>query len=589
MTRATTHWLAGACAACSLLCGAPARAQAPAAIPAGPDAAASVDAQKADAKAHFDKALALFEDEAWDAALVEFQQSRALFPTRAATKNAAICLRKLHRFDEAIDLFEELLRAFPNLPADERALALAQTKELASYVGTLVVQGAEPGSKIVIDGRDRGQTPMPPLRVPAGTHVLRVTHEGFMPFEQQFSVTGARSTSVAANLAPLLQGGRLHVEEASGRIVDVVIDGALVGKTPWEGLLPVGEHVITLQADDGSGTQPSVASVRLNASTQLRLRSEALPASLRISPEPAGATLILDGVPVGRGAWRGRLRSGYHLLETQADGFVSDRRRLATPAERETAVTIALQPAMAPSGHVFIEVDGGFAFAPSLGGALVQGCEAPCATSSATGFELMGHGGYQLGTGLALLLDVGILSLKQRIEQRGVSLYPQGLDANLGEASDALSLSGVRVGPSAEYRRGDAVTLTGRLGVGVFLGWVKDDRVGSASTNERDDGNSDRHYPARRYAFDVTESPQARYLYVAPEFRVGWRLAQRLELSAGVRALLLVGLSEPRWHDENPVFPGDSYNVGPLRFGSDILAGRALLVVSPSLGARLDF
>ena len=30
-------------------------------------------------------------------------RSRDLFPTRAATKNAAICLRKLHRFDEALE------------------------------------------------------------------------------------------------------------------------------------------------------------------------------------------------------------------------------------------------------------------------------------------------------------------------------------------------------------------------------------------------------------------------------------------------------------------------------------------------------
>lgn len=587
MTRATTPWLASFCAIGISLSGVPARAQAPDA-PA-PDAASNADAKKAEAKGHFDKALKLFEDEAWDAALVEFQQSRALFPTRAATKDAAICLRKLHRFDEAIDLFDVLLRDFPNLPADERALALAQVQELASYVGTLVVQGAEPGSKVVIDGRDRGELPSAPIRVAAGTHVLRVMHEGFMPFEQQFSVAGAKSTSVAVRLAPLLQGGRLHVEEASGQIVDVSIDGAVVGKTPWDGLLPVGDHVIILEGENGSGTQPSVASIRLNASTQLRLRSETLPALLRISPEPAFATLILDGVPVGRGPFRGRVRSGQHLLETHADGFVTDQRRVATPAERETAVTVALLPATEPGGRVFIEIDGGFAFSPSLGGGLSQGCSAPCTKTSATGFELMGHGGYQLGSGLALMLDAGLLSLKQRIEQRDVSLYPQGLEANLGRASDDLTLNGVRVGPSAEYHRAGALTLTGRLGVGLLLGWVKDDRDGSASTNERDDPNSNRHYLAQPYRFDVSESPPARYLYVAPEFRLGWRLAERFELSAGVRALLLVGLNEPRWGDDDPVFPGDSFNVGQLRFGSDTLTGRTLLVVSPGLAARLDF
>jgi hypothetical protein len=578
--------LAGAFAISVSLFGARVVAQAGAEAPA-PAATSSDDAKKVEAKLHFDKALALFKDEAWDAALAEFMQSRALFPTRAATKDAAICLRKLHRFDEAVDMFELLLREFPSLPADERALANAQTKELSSYVGALLVQGAEPGSKVVVDGRDRGETPTPALRVPAGTHVLRVLHEGFAPFEQQFSVAGAQSVNVKVRLDPLLQGGRLHVEEASGQTVTVYVDGAAVGKTPWEGMLPVGDHVVTLQGDDGLGTQPSSASIRLNASTQLTLRAEKLAASLRISPKPAGATLILDGVTVGRGAWNGRVRSGYHVLETHADGFVTDQRRLATPADHETALEIALRPVAAPGGRVFIEVDGGFAFASSLGGDLSDGCSSPCTKSSATGFEVMGHGGYQLGSGLALLLDAGFLSLKQQYKQRSVQLEPQGLEANPGAASDDVALNGLRVGPSAEYHRGEALTFTGRLGVGVFLGWAKDERRGSASTVERDAKGT--HVPAQAYDFDVSESPQARYLYVAPEFRLGWRFADRFELSAGVRALILVGLSQPTWADENPVYPGDSFKVGELSFGADALAGRTILVVSPGLGARFDF
>lgn len=564
-----------------------ARAQTPPTEALAP-AEAAADEKKAEAKAHFDKALKLFEDEAWDAALAEFMQSRALYPTRAATKDAAICLRKLHRFDEAVDMFEILLRDFPNLPADERALALAQTKELSGYVGTLVTQGAEPGSKLVVDGRDRGQAPTPPLRVAAGTHVLRVYREGFAPFEQQFSVAGAQSTTVKVQLAPLLQGGRLHVEEASGNAVEVYIDGAAVGQTPWDGLLPVGDHVVTLKGDGNLGTQPSVASIRLNASTQLTLRAEALPASLRISPKPAGASVILDGVPVGRGAWSGRVRSGYHLLETSADGFVTDQRRVSAPADRETAVEIALRQVSEPGGRVFVEVDGGFAFAPSLGGDLSDGCSSPCSKSSATGFELMGHGGYQLRSGLALMLDAGFLSLKQRFESRKVSLQPRGLLANLGTATDDVSLNGLRIGPSAEYHRGDALALTARLGLGVFLGWARDERTGTATTNERDDINGN-HYTAESYDFDVTESQQARYLYVAPEFRLGWRFADRFELSAGVRALVLVGLTQPSWRDENPVLPDDSLRVGLLTFGGDTLAGRTLVVVSPGLGARFDF
>ncbi|HEX2871588.1 MAG TPA: PEGA domain-containing protein [Polyangiaceae bacterium] len=561
--------------------------------PTEPSAAAAPDpseAQKADAKAHFDKGLALFEEEAWDAALAEFVQSRALFATRAATKNAAICLRKLHRFDEAADMFEALLREFPNLPPAERALADAQSKELASYVGALVVQGAEPGSKVVVDGRDRGETPTPPLKVSAGTHVLRIVREGFAPFEQQFSIAGAQTTNVKVKLAPLLQGGRLHVEEATGQIVDVYVDGASVGKTPWDGMLPVGDHVVILRGDGNLGTQPALASIRLNGSTPIALRAEALQASLRISPKPAGATVVLDGVPVGRGAWSGQVRAGYHVLETRADGFVTDQRRIVTPADRETAVEVALRAvtaAPAPA-HIFIEVDGAFGFAPSLGGDLTVACGEPCTKSSATGFEVLGHAGYEFGSGLGLLVDAGYLSLSQQLTGRDVSLVPRGLEANPGTASDDVGISGLRIGPAAQYHRGEKLTLTGRLGVGVFLGSARDQRKGSASTVERTD-SSGKTIPAQSYDFALEESPAARYAYVAPELRLGYRLAEHFEISAGLRALVLVGITQPAWTDESPVFPGESYRVGQLTFGEQTLAGRAIFVVSPGLGARFDF
>ncbi|MCA9619893.1 MAG: PEGA domain-containing protein, partial [Myxococcales bacterium] len=64
------------------------------------------------AKVHFKRGLKLLREEAWSPALAEFLQSRELFPTRVATNNAGIALRKLQRYDEALDMFETLLRDF---------------------------------------------------------------------------------------------------------------------------------------------------------------------------------------------------------------------------------------------------------------------------------------------------------------------------------------------------------------------------------------------------------------------------------------------------------------------------------------------
>jgi hypothetical protein len=57
------------------------------------------DARKQEALTHFELGLAHFDRAEWSAALAEFLEARTLYPTRAATKNVAICMRHESRYD----------------------------------------------------------------------------------------------------------------------------------------------------------------------------------------------------------------------------------------------------------------------------------------------------------------------------------------------------------------------------------------------------------------------------------------------------------------------------------------------------------
>src|SRR6478672_7565342 len=131
----------------------------PAPPPAPPPSTDPSQAKKEEAKQRFDRAMALFDKKAWDAALAEFLESRAAYPTRSNTQNAGICLRNLNRFDEALDMFEALLHDFPNLSNSDRAAVEKEIAELQQLVGTIDIRTSETGAQIAIDGRDRGQTP----------------------------------------------------------------------------------------------------------------------------------------------------------------------------------------------------------------------------------------------------------------------------------------------------------------------------------------------------------------------------------------------------------------------------------------------
>jgi hypothetical protein len=248
-------------------------------------------------------------------------------------------------------MFEEVL-TFPNLSDKDRKFAADGVAALEKRVGTLVIKGGEPGASLIIDGRFRGALPLPgPLRIVAGSHEIGAFKEGQDPFGATAEITGKKETVV--ELRNLSTGGRLKIAEQRGRQLDLLVDGVVLGKTPWEGPLSVGDHLITLRgdvnldaecapADDASsakraaprgnvevGTQPVSVPIKLHELTKLSLTAEELDTTLRIEPTPGGASVAVDSVLVGRGAWEGRLRVGEHKIEVLADGFLPDARTVS--------------------------------------------------------------------------------------------------------------------------------------------------------------------------------------------------------------------------------------------------------------------
>lgn len=578
----------------------PAPTEQPAEAPKPPPVAEAdpTEQKKAEARTHFERGLSLFDEEAWDAALVEFTRSRQIFPTRAATKNAAICLRRLHRFDEALDMFDALLREFPNLPPADKALVEREVSELRSRVGTIDIHLTEPGASVVIDGRDRGTTPTPgPLRVSVGSHVVRVFKKGFAPFEQRVDVSGAQNVPLEVKLAALTQSGTLKVTEKTGKSVDVVVDNVVVGRTPWEGPLPLGEHAVLLRGEGKLGTQPVAAALELGKETVLDLELVSLESEIRVEPKPAGATVLVDGVNVGRGIWDGRLVPGSHKIAVNAEGFLSAERQVSLKAGQREVVSVTLE--RDPSSPLWrvdsppsfaAELDLGAVWSPGLGSDLDDSCSGDCKSPLTQGGIVLGRFGYNVSSKVTLSLDVGYLAVREKLSGREAELTPVGRPANEGQAFDKLWLRGALVGASVGFRTGARVPFTARLGVGALVGSVTDTRDGRFTTNPNN-GQSVAYKTST-----VEESAPARFFYAAPEVRVGRRMG-RSELSLGVQALMLFTLTQPEWQDDSPVLTGDCatnpsptcVTDGEATFGKQALAGKMLLLVAPQIGFRHDF
>ncbi|MBI4702217.1 MAG: hypothetical protein HY744_13900 [Deltaproteobacteria bacterium] len=96
------------------------------------------DPQLAEAKRLFFSGNELRLAGDYQRALEYYLESRALMPSVANTKNAAICLDELGRYDEALELYEELITRFREEISDEdRAAVAPDVQRLRGQVGSI--------------------------------------------------------------------------------------------------------------------------------------------------------------------------------------------------------------------------------------------------------------------------------------------------------------------------------------------------------------------------------------------------------------------------------------------------------------------
>ena len=119
--------------------------------------------------------------------------------------------------------------------------------------GTVAIQTSRPGASVLVDGRERGTTPVT-LSLPAGTHTVTVNGP---TGRRELSVTVVAGAQIVhhvelADAAPTT--GRLQISGSAG--APIVLDGIGRGVTPAELTdVPAGEHTVTIGEGAAAVTQ----------------------------------------------------------------------------------------------------------------------------------------------------------------------------------------------------------------------------------------------------------------------------------------------------------------------------------------------
>lgn len=520
------------------------------------------------------------------AAVVLYLRSRQLVASSANTMNSAFCLHQLHRDDEALELYEELIARFSaDLSDEDRRVIAPAMAELRRDLSQLEISSNAEGV-VVVDGRMRGRLPLlVPLRVRPGRRLVRILADGFETFETTIDVEPKKSATIDARLVRITRGGRVELECPDLPGADVSIDGALLGACPFRGTLPAGPHLVWIRKLE-RGSEPQRIEVVTGQTTRVSIQSGALGPELRVTVEPSTAELSMNGIPLGRGSFRAALFSGAHEIRAEEPGYRATTFAIDGARGGDVVLRLRIDPAhprwakpRPPSpGDFSLGLDAGPLFFIANGGAPAEACGDGCSRDAPIGASVVAHGAWTSRVGVGASVDVGYRFAETGVAGRPIDLHPIGLAplTDPGAIDESTRTSLFVVGLSAHYRRRGRIGWETRLGAGFGVGGLDEDRAGTFVSS------SGASFEASQRA-----SQRINLVYVEPAVRIGYGLGAGIELSLALAGLFEIPFTRPTW-DNTSIVPTSndpaSRGDGGAIFDTEALMGHARFGLVPTLG-----
>jgi tetratricopeptide (TPR) repeat protein len=124
---------------------------------------------------------------------------------------------------------------------------------------------------------------------------------------------------------------------------NVLVDGAMAGRTPFQGELAPGEHAVAVEMDGFMREERKVVA-REGRDANVSFALARLPKSpaLAVESEPIGALVILDGKERGRTPFLAPLEKGKHEVVLKLEGHREVGTFFTMPADRDLSIRLDL-------------------------------------------------------------------------------------------------------------------------------------------------------------------------------------------------------------------------------------------------------
>ncbi|MBA3541450.1 MAG: PEGA domain-containing protein [Deltaproteobacteria bacterium] len=186
--------------------------------------------------------------------------------------------------------------------------------------GTIRVISDTPGARAFIDGTDMGPVPVDIKDVKAGPHIIQVKAPGFKTGEKTVTVTSGGSTIEKFEL-----NNEVSPDQGTLKVVSMVpeasvfIDGAAVGKVPYDKKVPSGDHTVVVRL---VGYKDFEAKARVEPGQTVTIQAELKAVGrLRILSTPSQANVIINGIPGGKTPLDQEVEVGETVIRIELAGF----------------------------------------------------------------------------------------------------------------------------------------------------------------------------------------------------------------------------------------------------------------------------
>lgn len=305
------------------------------------------DSLPLEARGHWDAGVALAQRKNWDGARTSFKAAYEISKNPRVLFNLGVAEKELGRYAAALDYFrKELAEGQGQLLPDEENDVKATISGLEKFVAQLTIDVSEKDADVFIDNDKIDSSKLPgPITVQLGERRVRAVKPGFAEAVESIQLAGGGKGTVTLKLHPLVKTSRVNVSVVGPSNAIVKIDGKEVGAAPYAGQVVVtaDPHQFSAEAPGYvTATQSAIVRDSETLNLTLQLAPEQEKGKLLVFAKPDGATIEIDGKPVGATKWEGPVDARTHQVVVKKQGYYPWSYDVDVPKGGERSVTATL-------------------------------------------------------------------------------------------------------------------------------------------------------------------------------------------------------------------------------------------------------